>query len=426
METDEDDGVRWVVEHKLSRLADKVEKLNRRGAKLGCEPFVVVPTGDTRECEDRDDVTGFVYRRWTEHGVTVEGGLPQLPGYTLAAVLQHTPEGNLVTAPGYSEDNPAPEAWRTLEPDCEHCGLDRSRATTIIAIDDEGHERQIGKSCAKDFFGWHGDPVRWAELLNEARGAVSEDDPDLGPTDPDPKSLVALASALIRAHGFGAASSDVPTKHDMGSVVYGPEKQRRRVLEDVDFLDSDEDVYDLVLDWCEHQTGDFAWNAGVALRLPSLDARKFGLIAAAVHVATGNAAEDKARREAEALRQANAEPVPVTSERLTITGVILSTKTVHNDFGSTVKLLVVDDRGFKVWGSRPRSLDAYHSYEVDADFERIRGDDGHFIPIDRPAATVGDRITFAAKVEVSEDDPKFGFYKRPTKAKLLTDDEERP
>jgi len=49
--------------------------------------------------------------------------------------------------------------------------------------------------------------------------------------------------------------------------------------------------------------------------------------------------------------------------------------------------LVQDDRGFKVWGTSQ--------------------------------ADKGDRVTFMARVEVSQDDPKFGFYKRPTKVQIL-------
>ena len=34
-------------------------------------------------------------------------------------------------------------------------------------------------------------------------------------------------------------------------------------------------------------------------------------------------------------------------------------------------------------------------------------------------ATVGDRIRFDAAITVSDDDPKFGFFKRPTKPEVV-------
>ena len=75
-----------------------------------------------------------------------------------------------------------------------------------------------------------------------------------------------------------------------------------------------------------------------------------------------------------------------------IAGTILSTKRVegyaYNQW--ILKMLVKDDRGFKVWGSVPAS--------IYADAEK------------------GTRIQFNASIQASNDDPKFGFFKRPTKA----------
>lgn len=98
------------------------------------------------------------------------------------------------------------------------------------------------------------------------------------------------------------------------------------------------------------------------------------------------AAAAKAAQEAE--RDA-ADPCP--TGRVVITGEVLSTKLQESYYGSTWKMLVKDDRGFKVWGSIPSSLDASR----------------------------GCRVTFTAAIEPSNDDDKFGFYKRPTKAEIL-------
>jgi len=100
----------------------------------------------------------------------------------------------------------------------------------------------------------------------------------------------------------------------------------------------------------------------------------------------------EARQVAEEKRQAEheaAEPCP--TGRVVVTGEVLSVKLQDGYYGSTWKMLVKDDRGFKVWGSIPSSLDASR----------------------------GCRVTFTAAIEPSNDDDKFGFYKRPTKAEIL-------
>jgi len=78
--------------------------------------------------------------------------------------------------------------------------------------------------------------------------------------------------------------------------------------------------------------------------------------------------------------------------RVTITGTVLAFKWQESMYGDVLKMLVQDDRGFRVWGSVPASLD-------DAERES--------------------RITFTATVTASDKDAKFGFFKRPAKAAVI-------
>lgn len=102
-------------------------------------------------------------------------------------------------------------------------------------------------------------------------------------------------------------------------------------------------------------------------------------------------AEIEEREKAEREAYENAEPCP--EGRVEITGTLLAVKNVPNAWGGALRCLVRDDRGFKVWGSLPYAISA---------------------------AEIGDRLTFAAAVTPADEDPKFGFFKRPTKAQLLT------
>lgn len=78
--------------------------------------------------------------------------------------------------------------------------------------------------------------------------------------------------------------------------------------------------------------------------------------------------------------------------RRVIAGEVAATKIVDSMYGSTLKMLVIDDEGFKYWGTVPASIDV----------ER------------------GDRVTLTATVAASDDDVLFGFYKRPSKASVIT------
>ena len=82
---------------------------------------------------------------------------------------------------------------------------------------------------------------------------------------------------------------------------------------------------------------------------------------------------------------------PVPTGRLTFTGTILTVKGQETRFGYVTKLLVKTSDGWKAWGTCPRSIDA----------------------------NKGDTITMTASVEPSPNDAKFGFYSRPTGARIV-------
>ena len=60
----------------------------------------------------------------------------------------------------------------------------------------------------------------------------------------------------------------------------------------------------------------------------------------------------------------------------------------ETQWGRAVKNIIQDDRGFKVCGTAVADRD--------------------------------ERVSFMARIEPSKDDSKFGFYKRPTKIKLIS------
>lgn len=87
---------------------------------------------------------------------------------------------------------------------------------------------------------------------------------------------------------------------------------------------------------------------------------------------------------------------PVPNGLQQVEGIVVSLKWTPGytyNSPSVLKALVVDDRGFKVWGSVPRSI---------------------INEIER-----GMRITFEATLQRSDDDETFGFFKRPKKTILL-------
>jgi hypothetical protein len=99
---------------------------------------------------------------------------------------------------------------------------------------------------------------------------------------------------------------------------------------------------------------------------------------------------------------------PAPAGRVAVTGTIASTKVVDGEYGTTFKILVKDDRGFKVWVSLPRAQ--YDEVTVGLDW------DPEYTWF---SALKGKRITFTAGLTPSHDDPAFAFGSRPTKGAWL-------
>lgn len=102
--------------------------------------------------------------------------------------------------------------------------------------------------------------------------------------------------------------------------------------------------------------------------------------------------EDRPAREArEKAAYEAAAPVPITNDRINITGEVLTVKIKDGRFGSSLKMLIKHNDGYKLWGTVPAVLSS---------------------------AQRGDRVEFDATVKPSDDDPKFGFFNRPTNARF--------
>ena len=104
------------------------------------------------------------------------------------------------------------------------------------------------------------------------------------------------------------------------------------------------------------------------------------------------AKETVERKANEVEEKANAKPV-IVGKGIVITGIVLAQKWQESHYGDTLKMLVKDDRGFKVYGTVPSALDC----------ER------------------GDKVVFTANVEASKDDETFGFFKRPRASKVVAE-----
>jgi len=132
-------------------LEEKIEKLNRRATKLGCEPAVVTVIGSEMVKASRVMPGGRILKyEYEVKLVTVTGDTPKLEGWSLIAKVEYVSEERMMLCvPGES----CPEEFRTRGIECDHCKSKRQRKNVFVLRHDDGRHVQVGRTCIKDFLG---------------------------------------------------------------------------------------------------------------------------------------------------------------------------------------------------------------------------------------------------------------------------------
>lgn len=159
-----------------------------------------------------------------------------------------------------------------------------------------------------------------------------------------------------------------------------------------------------------------------ALLVEALENGRGGFLLQLAEQLHNAAGRDLSARQIEALTRivteraaAEVNLVPIPEGRMEVIGKIISTKYVPDAYsftGETLKMLVEDARGFRVYGTVPSKMvdDLLNKFQV---FEGLE---------ESPTFTdfcKGFEVTFSAGLTRSQDDAGFGFFKRPTKPALI-------
>lgn len=378
-------------------LRSALAKVNGRAERLHLPPFAITVT-DRWEHRLQDGVEVDVL----VHDATVTGGTVALAGgWRLVGVVDLADDGvHLVrTVPGVQG---YPAGWHHAAAECDHCQRRGNRARLIGVVNEAGEHRLVGTTCCKGYLGFGADHLAWyAEALEAMLAeATDSDDEDFGGTyevDFPTAMVLDLAQRAVQAFGWrsrAAAASQhggtATADHVLWTMNPHGEEQRKAAAEVLAQPERPAYVAE-ALAWLattDDEVGYLA-NLRIACARERLDGRTVALAASLL----GTYERHLAREQERALEaEANADAEPVPAGRMVVTGTVVSTGVRENDYGVRYVMTVRDERGFRVWGTQPAGLDV----------ER------------------GDTVQFTATLERSTDDATFGYFKRPTKAQVLT------
>jgi len=280
----------------------KIERVNRKAAKLGIEPVAVTVVRDFQKRVD--DVRTRAYRE-----VEVEGAAPRINGWTFVATLQHLGEdGNIVRAIPGAE---IPASFRAQAPVCDHCRKPRNRIDTYVLQSDAGEHKQVGSNCLGDFLGAL-DPhamASWCELLGGLdSGAEGHrralDDGDYDPSEYgsagradyryDLATYLACVALAVEESGWlsrTAARNGARLGAPTADVAYGimcpdPKSDEPRRVP----TDAHRELAVKALAWAREtlpakkDLSDYEYNMMVVTRHDDIDTRMFGLAASLVQM----------------------------------------------------------------------------------------------------------------------------------------------
>jgi hypothetical protein len=395
----------------LPLIEAKISVLNKRAARLGLPAITFVEVERGTRKVDRYNLGLGVFTDEPTVTIEVTGHVPCLPGgWKFVGAIEHLGTGaadeaiNLVHG-----DDDRLEAWRSAAGHCDHCKSKRRRSKTVILESEAGELVQVGSTCLKDFLGYHGDPT---VILKATKDLYDDDFWDLGDASGSAQILtlaaLAAAAAAIRVNGWWARSNEDAEVYTSTLVGYMlgiyrvPIAVRYESADSVQFkrtvvTEADAAKAREVLEWvrslpAERKNSGYMANLATVAAFDAIDKKHLGLL-----VSAQTAMERDLEAAAKAAAKVDRKVAQVPEGRVVIEGVIKSGRFQPSAYGETYKILVEagdDENGyFKVWGSLPSSI-----YE----------------------AEVGDTVRFTAAVEASRDDKSFGFFKRPTKAEVLT------
>lgn len=384
----------------LACVIEKLDALQARADKKGLNGTLDYTWVEVPETDDN-------LAEW--HLTLTTTGDFALGDYTPVAVIDFTAieTGLVLTIDDTIEIGDDLDATR-----CDHCHRN-VRRNKIVVVTDGTDLIHVGGSCAQDFLGRNPEMLTWlSDALNTPdAGAV----PKVYPT-----RMVIAAAIEACTIGYHKANGETgtPTKQVVHAILTGAieGKSYEYIRKQLAEAPAARHTVDEVIDWMLNESGDGDFGANMRRLAESDTIGARGLGIASYAPAGADAWRDKmaaaaAKRAAEEARKAEAAPVPVTDKRIRIEGIITTVRNVDTDWGTTTKIRVETDEGWACWGTLPKDCEAGSPWNEDGswkDDDEIEAEAGR-----------GDRIAFMARIEVSQDDDKFGFFTRPTKGEII-------
>jgi len=299
--TTEDRPIYEIPATNLSALQAKLDEMNRRAVKLGCEP-TTLKIVEEFEVERRREHTRIKYMV-KYYKVEVVGQSPKLNDWKLLACIERQPSGeNLVrTVPGET----VPESYRTTDTHCDHCHTARFRKEVFILKHDDGRHAQVGRSCIADFLGHVSvenicGRAAWEfSLAEEMSEAGDESYGSRVETTVEMMEFVSATAICVRRLGWlsRTKAAEMDTGYGQGpmstsgiawTICTSHDRNTLEMIEESSLFaeERDMEIAAEAIAWARGLgttgVGDYIYNLGVAVRLDVVTWKTSGIVASVI------------------------------------------------------------------------------------------------------------------------------------------------
>jgi hypothetical protein len=373
----------------LAKLNKKVDRLNGRAGCSGTCWVTVLDTyavdfytggSRTRREVDAPRVPGPEHHGWpvrTEifRDVSLGGAVPRVDGYRLAARIEHTKAGNIVSrAPGCEDIDLDRANVRHGDNTCDHCNTRRQRKDTFIVVGDDGSVKRIGRNCLADYL--RSDDLDQAVMfwaLADYVGAIALTEADMdamqmetgswgsaprGACEFDTFSYVAACAASVRRHGWVSRSAardsyTVEATASRALFLMLPLDKESTTEESEEHAagqptQDDFEAAAQALVWASGLAdgSEYDHNLNVACALSTTSPKRTGLVASVICAFQRDAIRlDRATQARERAAKSASRPFGIVGERYQRELTVKFTRTIESEWGTSYLIVAEDADG---------------------------------------------------------------------------------
>ena len=348
---------------RLPVMESRLEKLNKKAFKLGCDEGVITITSEPfiRQVVWNDEKYDIEFVT-----VSVSGQAPKLEGWTFVGYID---------TEGLVYGDHIEDSERERQGECDYCGQVRARKHTFVITHDDGNRKVVGSSCLKDFFGGQSPDsiARWLTIFkdftDDFRSNDFQDDYQFN-TVQTLSYILEGTRKMIRAFGWvsgGQAYQEIgltSTKDRVDTYLNGKGSRECNKLvqawydaqRENDYPDTDPQLIENAIEWAKSLKGDennYLNNIGILGEQGYATARQLGM-AVSILPSYEKEVAKRIREEARKAIADASEHVGEIGKREVFDNVVLTeVKYIEGQFGVSVLHKFNMDGNQLVWfGSR--------------------------------------------------------------------------